>query len=118
MKRLRIWSLNLVVVALSLVAGCQSPSKGTGTPQTTPSQVTQMTGTLTPVSTPEAPVEILENILFETPDPDCQLPCWQGLTVGVSKSNDIQYMFDTTLGFNGSIDFFGEVHTITEPFRA
>jgi hypothetical protein len=39
-------------------------------------------------------------------DPDCKLPCWQGLQIGVSNQEDIQRVLDEVFGFNGTLDFF------------
>jgi hypothetical protein len=47
---------------------------------------------------------------FFTPsaDPDCVLPCWQGLRVGESGRDDVRRVFDEVFGFNGMLDFFSE----------
>jgi hypothetical protein len=37
--------------------------------------------------------------------PGCELPCWKGLTIGKSNSEQVQHMFDTEFGFKGTLDF-------------
>lgn len=59
---------------------------------------------------------IADNILFApSADPDCQLPCWQGLTVGKSDQDDALQMFDEVFGLKVSDNFFQE--TPMEPLR-
>lgn len=52
----------------------------------------QMTPTYTPISelTSKQQMEIMD---FINETPDCKLPCWNGLTPGISKASDIQAFF-------------------------
>jgi hypothetical protein len=49
-----------------------------------------------PVPTPDfLQLPFANNVLFApAADPECQLPCWQGLRVGESNRDDIQAMFE------------------------
>jgi hypothetical protein len=67
-------------------------------PQATPS-----------VQFPDAP--LFDGYLFAPyHDPTCQLPCWQGLRVGISDRNSIQAAFGRETGLGNSYDFFGDFH--------
>jgi hypothetical protein len=85
---------------------------------------------LVPTSTPPPTIQSTPTEILPTPDfidsplvdgflispsldSDCQLPCWHGLRVGESDREDVQRMFDETLGFNGMLDFFTE-HRLPE----
>lgn len=51
---------------------------------------------------------MIGQLLFEDTVPECQLPCWQGLNIGKSGPQEIQNLFDTVFGFNGTLDFFAD----------
>jgi hypothetical protein len=61
-----------------------------------------------PVSTPDIVAsKAVNNVIFATNgEADCKLPCWHGLHIDQSGRADIQRVFDTTFGFDGSVDFF------------
>jgi hypothetical protein len=106
-----------LLMVMPLVAAC-APS---GAPRAT--TATQIAATPRPSRTPAPTDSPLPSPLPPTPDvldtpiadgfllapsqdPACELPCWQGLRVGVSDREDVQAMFDEVLGFNGSLDVF------------
>jgi hypothetical protein len=94
--------------ALSIVtpAATQHP---TATPSPTPSP--------TPFPTPDFKQSVVAQngfLLSSSDDPDCQLPCWQGLQPGVSTREDVQRMFDETFGFYNLIDVFASQNNLEE----
>jgi len=107
-----------VSIILTLIGCTKSEEASTiVSPTVVPTPSATATVTLTPTlsstATPHPPTpnffdsQVAEDFLFATPDdPDCPLPCWQGLRVGKSDRQDIQAMFDTVFGFNGTVDFF------------
>jgi hypothetical protein len=89
-------------------------SKAVSTPTPRPTLTSQPTRppTQTPTPTPDVPPPalsdtLLTNDFFFGPGsvPGCELPCWQGLVVGESGRAEIQAMYDTVLGFNGTRQF-------------
>lgn len=75
----------------------------TATPEPVPTLSPTATATYAPP--PQLPEAILSNLLFNG-TPDCQLPCWQGLTPGESSSDDIQAVFSEVFGFGEERDVF------------
>jgi hypothetical protein len=88
--------------AITIPASLTPTDELTGTPATV---------FLTPDFSPIAP----GFLLAETPD--CQLPCWQGLRVGISNRKDVQAMFDTVFGFDGQIDVFQENRQLLDSYE-
>jgi hypothetical protein len=90
-----------------------SPVKTIQSPESETSEITpaytEMPIMATPAVSPIAPGFLLS----QSPNADCQLPCWQDLYVGVSDRNDVQTMFDTVLGFDGRINIF-EDHGLSD----
>lgn len=78
-------------------------------PTTTYTPTVYVTPTPTFTGTPLPPRsewKITDDFLFgPSLFPDCELPCWQGLTVGVSGREDIQLMFQTIFNFSESPEF-------------
>lgn len=83
-----------------------------GSPPPTVTPTNMLGSSPTPLSTPSFESSgLADNLLFGSRSPDCDLPCWQGLTPGESTSSDIEIFFNTTLGFNGAYDLMSN----TEP---
>ncbi len=83
----------------------------TASPSPTLTQTPSSTPTITPTAGPSptpAPTPVFgsarvgNDFLFGNQPEGCELPCWQGLVVGQSDTANIQAMFDTAFGFDGS----------------
>lgn len=77
----------------------ETPASPTLTPTLTPTSGASPTPAPTPVF---GAGRVGVDFLFGNQPEGCELPCWQGLVVGKSDAGDIQTMFDTAFGFNGS----------------
>jgi hypothetical protein len=51
--------------------------------------------------TPTLSPALLEALFFGGKSEDCQLPCWEGLSIGESTPEDVQSVFDRIFGVNG-----------------
>ena len=60
------------------------------------------------LSTSMLPDSVENEFFLGGNDPECQLPCWNGLIIGESGQEDIQAVFDDALGLNGMVDLFAE----------
>jgi hypothetical protein len=117
MWAMKKWKTVLGVVAcIFLLAGCANAD----------STVVQATPTSSPASTIAATSSVaaaLPTQALPTPDflnasiakgfllapsqaADCQLPCWQGFRIGVSKRQDVRRFFNELFGFSDSFDVF------------
>ena len=60
---------------------------------------------LPPGPTPSLPPSLdYREFLFA--NNSCELPCWQDLSIGESTADDVQQVFDRSLGLEGYVDFF------------
>jgi len=123
MKRLRHKLIVMgIVVLLSACEPRNSQSTATldvpesPTPTMMPSPSQTLTPTVTATSTQAIPTPTfpaieasnlrLFDFIFGDSTSECALPCWKGLVAGKSDREDVQQMFDTVFGFNGTVDFF------------
>jgi hypothetical protein len=95
------------------VAAATSPAV---TVAASPSASEVQTQSVGSVATPDfLQLPLANDILFApSSHPDCKLPCWQGLQVGVSGRDDIQKVFDTAFEFKGAVDLFGAQPTLPD----
>lgn len=82
----------------------------TVTSATTPSPEPTSIPTLNPaLPTPDfTQSRIADQYLLAPSDVDCQLPCWQGLRVGVSTRQDVLDTLNSLFEFGGYVDFFDD----------
>lgn len=114
-------ALTILLILTACAAATESPPP-TAVLSNTPPPTATSTDTPVPTITPSPTLSpttteilttpdfealpIAENFLFAPgSDPDCQLPCWQGLRVGESDREDVQRMFREVFGFNGEMDY-------------
>ncbi len=122
------WSRSLLVLSLLIVlSGCAAQADIVPTPTQTMSLVP--TSTMTPAATytprltstrrptPLPPTRIVptpsfyesliwKDFLFTQTVEDCELPCWQGLEIGVSTDVDVQRVLDDVFMYEDRLDFF------------
>lgn len=91
---------------VTITSSLTATATATNTPLSAPTAtVLRSRDDLPPGPTPSLPEDFdFREFLFA--DNPCQLPCWQGLVIGESTADDVQQVFDDTLGFDGAIDFF------------
>jgi hypothetical protein len=106
----------LILVSLLILTACTAAT-GSPTPTPSPSPAPPVTFTPMPTNTPSPTVTstpadgIPDAPIFNgyllTPydDPECQLPCWQGLVIGESGRDDVQETFARLTQVDG-YDFF------------
>jgi hypothetical protein len=123
-------SAAVVVAALALATACTAYTtdtpevtiapqavEETSLPDTPTTQPTlTLSETVVPVPLPSLPDSVLEDFLFSRDfDPDCGLPCWQGLIVGEADRDDIQKTLDSVFGFDGRDVFSEPMPVLVEP---
>jgi hypothetical protein len=112
--------LCLPILVIALTACQRQPSPGGSNADATHVPATHHAATPTPTPLPaETPtVDPSATLIFPESDvanslilstgssPDCQLPCWHGLRVGISERSSIEHVFRELLGASEDYDFF------------
>lgn len=116
-----------VVMAAFILVACQTtlPASTTNLPASRAATSTPPTDTLVPTDLtrlPQQPTPDFRDapvypkmLIAKSEDPSCQLPCWQGLRVGISDKNDVQSTLSKVFGFSYPIDFFSDTPRPNDP---
>lgn len=103
----RLLALTALLMLTACAAATTEPITPTPTPAVTSSPAPTDTPT-TPIPTPVMPfAQVAHSLILSTgSSPDCELPCWHDLWVGVSTEADVQRVFAELLDAQEKFEFF------------